>query len=51
LLRPGSYATIDLQGLCATEQVELSFSVLATRPQEPQTLAWLETSKGHLTGS
>ncbi len=48
LLRPGSYATIDLQGLCATEQVELSFSVLATRPQEPQTLAWLETSKGHL---
>ena len=47
-LHPGSYATVDLQGLCATEQVELSFSLLATRPQEPQTLAWLETSRGHI---
>ena len=47
-LRPGSYATVGLQGLRATEQVELSFSLLATRPHEPQTLAWLETSKGHV---
>ncbi|MCZ6616791.1 MAG: hypothetical protein O7E57_01560, partial [Gammaproteobacteria bacterium] len=47
-LRPGSYAVVDLRGLRATRRVELTFGLLATRPEEPQTLAWLETSEGHL---
>ena len=47
-LRPGSYATVDLTGLRASESAELAFSLLATCPGEPQTLAWLETTKGYL---
>ena len=47
-LRPGSYATVDLQDLRATDQIKLSFSLLATCPEEPQTLAWLETSRGYV---
>ena len=47
-LQTGSYATVDLSGIRAVESVELSFGLLLTQPDEPQTLAWLETSKGHL---
>jgi N,N-dimethylformamidase len=45
-LEPGSYGTVDLAGLHASERVELSFGLLLTRPDEPQTVAWLEADAG-----
>ncbi len=38
-LRPGSYATVDLDGLSVASKVAMSFSLMATRPSEPQTVA------------
>ena len=35
---PGSFATIDLDGLQAASKLALTFSVMATRPQEPQSI-------------
>ncbi len=40
-LRPGSYGTVDLDGLAITEFIALRFSLLATRPEEPQTILTL----------
>jgi N,N-dimethylformamidase len=38
-LRPGSYGAVDLAGLTAASTISLSFSVMATRPSEPQLIA------------
>jgi N,N-dimethylformamidase len=40
-LRPGSYGTVDLDGLAVERRFELQFSVLATLPAERQTVASL----------
>lgn len=47
-LRPGSFASFDLAGIEAQRTVELCFSLRLSKPEEPQTVAWLETTKGHL---
>ncbi|MGH1493154.1 MAG: N,N-dimethylformamidase beta subunit family domain-containing protein [Acidimicrobiales bacterium] len=40
-LRPGSYGNVDLDGLSVTEAIGLRFSLMVTRPAEPQTIATL----------
>ena len=40
-LNPGSFSTVDLDGLSAASELVLAFSVMATRPKEPQTIAAL----------
>ena len=40
-LVPGSYASVDLAGINATATIALNFSMLATLPKEPQTIATL----------
>jgi len=47
-LRPGSYATVDLTGMNASHRVQLNFDLMLTRPGEPQLVAWLSSTKGHL---
>jgi len=47
-ITPGSYAVVDLEGVVARERTRIDVSVLATRPEEPQTIAWFETTKGEM---
>ncbi len=40
-IRPGSSATVDLNGLSVTRAIDVRFSLLLTRPAEPQTVLTL----------
>ncbi len=45
-VHPGSYGSIDLGGMTASTRLELTFSVMATRPKEPQTVATIVRGDG-----
>ncbi len=47
-IRAGSSIIVDLHGVEASTSVALDLWFMATQPTEPQTVAWIETTKGSL---